>query len=211
LLNRIQLQLVLQLSCIFFQLNIEANFVLQVNIICLGGDLTVKMKLHSLKIKDELQGRLSSCPQYLACSVQKNDESSASTGPFDPHAREMSIVLPEDDEIFKDALPDFMSLSETGIYSQNMDIAHCGMMGNINDPGFESSEAFSHGNDLAKGKGISGEIFYEAEGTDNSDFVSVNFLTRSSGSRYYNGVDTQVPKPSILHFKSRPNNIYLLH
>lgn len=153
------------------------------------------MKLHSLKIKDELQGRLSSCPQYLACSVQKNAESSASTGPFDPHAREMSIVLPEDDEIFKDALPDFMSLSETGIFLQNMDLAHCGME-DINDPGFESSEAFSHEKDLAKGKGISGEIFYEAEGTDNSDFVSVTFLTRSSGSRYYNGVDTQVPKLS---------------
>jgi hypothetical protein len=68
---------------------------------------------------------------------------------------------------------------------------------------------------LTKAKGISGEIFYEAEGTDNSDFVCmivcVNFLTRSSGLRYYNGVDTQVPKPSILHLKSRPNKISMLH
>ncbi|XP_062178337.1 uncharacterized protein LOC133883124 isoform X2 [Alnus glutinosa] len=184
----------------------------KVNIICLEGDLTVKMKLHSLKIKDELQGRLSSCPQYLACSVQKNAESSASTGPFDPHAREMSIVLPEEDEIFKDALPDFMSLSETGIYSQNMDLAHCGMMGDINDPGFESSEAFSHEKDLSKGKGISSEIFYEAEGTDNSDFVSVTFLTRSSGSRYYNGVDTQmsIRMSKLEFFCNRPTLVALI-
>jgi hypothetical protein len=101
------------------------------------------MKLHSLKIKDELQGRLSSCAQYLACSVQKNDESSASTGPFDPHAREMSTVLPEDDEIFKDALPDFVFIRNRHLFTKY--IAHCGMMGDINDPGFESSEAFSHG------------------------------------------------------------------
>ncbi len=143
------------------------------------------MKLHSLKIIDELQGRLSLSPRYLACSVQKNDKSSTSTGIFDPHAREMSMILPEDDDIFKDALPDFM----------------CGVMGDISDPtGFESSEAFSLEKDLGKGKGTSCEIFYEAEGSDNSDFVSVTFSTRSSGSPDYDGVDTQVLKLSILDF-----------
>lgn len=169
------------------------------------------MKLHSLKIIDELQGRLSLSPQYLACSVQKNEKSSASPGICDPLAKEMSIMLPEDDDIFKDALPEFMSLSDTGIYSQIMDMAHCGVMGDISDPtGFESSEDFSHEKDLGKGKGTLGEIFYEAEGSDNSDFVSVTFSTRSSVSPDYDGVDTQVLKMSILDFESTCINIGLL-
>lgn len=169
------------------------------------------MKLHSLKIKDELQGRLSLSPQYLACSVEKNDKSPDFNGTFDAHAREMPIVLPEEDDIFKDALPDFMSLSEASICSQNIDMDDCGMMRDVRDPaqsGF--AEACSLDKDLRKGKGISSEVFYEAEGSDYSDFVSVAFLTRSSGSPDYDGVDTQVPELNILHFKSTLNSISLL-
>lgn len=183
----------------------------KVNLICLDGDLTVKMKLHSLKIKDELQSRSSLCPQYLACSVQKNDDSAASTGAVDPQ-REMSTAVTEDDDIFKDALPDFMSFSETSIYSQNIDIAHCGIMGDINDPGLEPSEAISHEKGLAKGRGIPSEIFYEAEGSNNSDFVSLTFLTRSSGSSSYNGVDTQmsIRMSKLEFFCNRPTLVALI-
>ncbi|KAF3970469.1 hypothetical protein CMV_005848 [Castanea mollissima] len=185
----------------------------KVHIIRREGDLRVKMKLHSLKIIDELQGRLSLSPQYLACSVQKNEKSSASPGIFDPHAKEMSIMLPEDDDIFKDALPEFMSLSDTGIYSQIMDMAHCGVMGDISDPsGFESSKDFSHEKDLGKGKGTFGEIFYEAEGSDNSDFVSVTFSTRSSVSPDYDGVDTQmsIRMSKLEFFCNRPTLVALI-
>lgn len=118
--------------------------------------------------------------------------------------------LSENDDIFKDALPDFMSLSDIGIYSPNIDVGHCETMVDMSDPSlFESAEAFSHEKDLGKGKGISGEIYYEAEGSDNLDFVSVTFSTRSSGSPGYDGVDTQVSELNILDFESGLDNISL--
>lgn len=153
----------------------------------------VKMKLHSLKIKDELQSRLAMNTQYLAYSVLKDDHIFIFPGTFDPHRKELSLTLPEDDDIFKDALPDFMSLPDPGIYSQNMDITQCLRIGDINDrAGNESAEALIHDTDLRKGKGISGEVFYEAQGSDSSDFVSVTFLTRSPSSPDYDGIDTKV-------------------
>ncbi|CAL5415223.1 unnamed protein product [Camellia sinensis] len=80
----------------------------EVHVIRLEGDLTVKMKLHSLKIKDELQGSLSSGPKYLACSVLKTDPLFASPSTLDPLVKEVPAVISEEDDIFKDASPDFM-------------------------------------------------------------------------------------------------------
>lgn len=158
------------------------------------GDLTVKMKLHSLKIKDELQGRLSTGPQYLACSVQGSDEIFSSSGSVGPHGKEMSAAPHEDDDTFTDALPEFISSSDAGMYSQFSDITAFGKIGNVRDStGFESAEALLHENDLVNGRGISSEIFYEAEGSNYSDFVSVIFSTRSPSSHDYDGIDTQVP------------------
>ena len=150
----------------------------------------VKTKLHSLKIKDELQGRLSGNPQYLACSVLKNDSSLESHQTCDPHGNEMCGVHPDDDDTFKDALPEFMSLTDSGALSQYMDMKDAS--------GFESAEVLIHEKDLVKGKGLSGEIFYEAQGGDDLDFVSVAFSTGGSGSPVYDGVDTQVYRMSII-------------
>ncbi|KAK1391162.1 hypothetical protein POM88_019340 [Heracleum sosnowskyi] len=50
----------------------------KVHVVRCEGDLTVKVKLHSLKIKDKLQASSNLSPQYLACSVQKDDCSLAS-------------------------------------------------------------------------------------------------------------------------------------
>ena len=101
----------------------------------------------------------------------------------------MSVAVYEDDDIFedndifKDALPEFASLSD----------AACGTTGqNVGHARFESAEALIQEQDLVIGRGISGEIFYEAEGGDYKDFVSVVFSTRSPSSNDYNGTDTQV-------------------
>lgn len=162
----------------------------KVHIIRWEGDLTVKMKLHSLKIKDEFQRQVSKNSQYLACSVLKNDHTFAVPSKFDQ--KELSMVLPEDDDIFDDALPDFMSLSDPSICSQNMDIAH-----DI---------------DSGVGKGISSETFYEAQGNDYSDFVSVIFLTRSPGSPDYDGIDTQmsIRMSKLEVFCNRPTLVALI-
>lgn len=156
------------------------------------GDLTIRMKLHSLQIRDVLQGCLSASPQYLAYSVLGNDNRFSSPDITDPHEKEMPVAVNEDDDTFKDALPEFASLSDAACYSQNLDTTPCGTTGeNIGTAGFESAEALIQEQDLVIGRGIS-EIFYEAEGGDHMDFVSVIFSTRSPSSQDYDGIDTQV-------------------
>ncbi|KAL5541456.1 hypothetical protein UlMin_009166 [Ulmus minor] len=163
----------------------------KVHMIQCEGDLTVKMKLHSLKIRDELQGCLSKSPQYLACSVLKNDSVVSSSDVIDPHGTQMPGLLNEDDDTFTDALPDFASLSDAGI---------------------DSAKVLTYEKDLAMGKGISSEIFYEAEGGDHSDFVSVIFFTRSPSSPDYNGIDTQlsVRMSKLDFFCNRPTLVALI-
>lgn len=131
------------------------------------GDLTVKVKLHSLKIKDELQASSNLSPQYLACSVQKDDDSLASLSGVEPQENE---PLPtEDDDIFKDALPDFSSF-------------------------YDSAESIISERDTVVGRTNSADVFYEAEDIEDSHFVSLTFLTRNTSSPDYDGVDSQVLK-----------------
>ncbi|XP_050117405.1 uncharacterized protein LOC126595103 isoform X2 [Malus sylvestris] len=177
------------------------------------GDLTLKMKLHSLKIKDELQVRLLTTPQYLACSVLNIDDLVSSPGIVDPHMKEMSALLHEDDDTFTDALPDFMSNSDTGLGSQIMDMDTCATTEDVNDDtGFATPQAIIHEKKLVKEKVISGEIFYEADGGDNSNFVSVTFLTRSPSSPDYDGIDTQMNlrMSKLEFFCNRPTLVALI-
>ncbi|KAL3812236.1 hypothetical protein ACJIZ3_013504 [Penstemon smallii] len=139
----------------------------KVHVSCCMNDLTVKMKLHSLKIMDELQGPLSSNSQYLACSVITDHHSLSSPNNLEAQVEDLFAVAVEEDDIFKDALPDFMSLPD-------------------------SAETGIHEKDLSRGKVVPSDVFYEALGSDDSDFVSVTFLTRNPGSPDYNGIDTQM-------------------
>lgn len=130
------------------------------------GDLTVRMNLHLLKMKDELQNP-STGPHYLACSVVENDHTSAPVGIVNPVVEEVLVSLVEEDDDFTDALTDFMSLPD-------------------------SVEALAHDKEPVKARGNSGDIFYEAEGIDDSDFVSLTFLKRTPESPDYDGIDTQM-------------------
>ncbi|MFQ6646375.1 hypothetical protein Gotur_019075 [Gossypium turneri] len=172
--------------------------------ISLGSDLLLKTKLHSLKIKDELQGRLSGDPQYLACSVLKNDTSLQSHQICGSHGNQMSELHLDDDDTFKDALPEFMSLTDPGALSQYMDMQDAS--------GFESSEVLNHENSLLQGKRLSGEIFYEAQGGDDLDFVCVTFSKRGSGSPFYDGIDTQmsIRMSKLEFFCNRPTLVALI-
>lgn len=127
----------------------------------------MKVKLHSLKIKDELQATSNLSPQYLACSVQKDDNSLNSPSSIEPQGNE--LLPTEDDDIFKDALPDFLSLSD-------------------------SAEAIISEKDTTVGRTNSADVFYEAEDVEDSHFVSLIFLTRSTSSPDYDGVDSQVSR-----------------
>ena len=167
-------------------------------IVCWEGDLTVKTKLHSLKIKDELQCRLSSSSQYLACSVQGNDHLFASPRNLDPPGNGLPMAQPEEDDIFNDALQDFMSLHDQESDLQHMDMARPVQMEDVtNFMEVDSDVPLIQEMDPGKGKGSSSEIFFEAQDSGNSDFVSVTFLKRNPGSPDYDGIDTQVPNTSI--------------
>ncbi|KAI4335042.1 hypothetical protein L6164_013726 [Bauhinia variegata] len=160
----------------------------KVHVILADGDLTVKTKLHSLKIKDELQGRLSAAPHYLALSVVKNETLSTCSGSFDSHGKDMQIGVPEDDDSFKDALSEFFCQPDTGNYLENMDL------------------------DQEELIGVDAEEFYEAEGGEISDFVSVIFSRRSSDSPDYDGIDTQmsVRMSKLEFFCNRPTIVALI-
>ncbi|CAL1397515.1 unnamed protein product [Linum trigynum] len=164
------------------------------------GDLTVKMKLHSLKIRDELQCYPSTKPQYLVCSVVKNDKPLASPRTPEPQGREMSVVGYDDNDTFTDALPDFLNLSDP-IYSPRLDMSHS-----------VSSEFDSADENAMQRKSISSEIFYEAQADDNVDFVSVVFSTRNSASPDYEGIDTQmsIRMSKLEFFCNRPTLVALI-
>ncbi|PON64877.1 Phosphatidylinositol-4, 5-bisphosphate phosphodiesterase gamma [Parasponia andersonii] len=184
----------------------------KVHMIRCEGDLTIRMKLHSLQIRDELRGRLSASPQYLACSVLRNDRTYSSPDITDPH-EEMPVAANEDDDAFKDALPEFATLSDATCNSQNLDPAPCGTTGlNIGPVGFESAKALIQEQDLVIGRGVSGEIFYEAEGGDYMDFVSVIFSSRTPSSHDYDGIDTQmsVRMSKLEFFCNRPTLVALI-
>lgn len=167
------------------------------HIVCWEGDLTVKMKLHSLRIKDDLQGSSSTSSQYLACSVQETDRLFASPRILDPPGEEMSMAQLEEDDIFRDALQDFMSLPDQESNLQHKDTVKSTWTEDVIDfVEVDSGPPLIPGMSPGKGKGTSGEIFFEAEDNNSSDFVSVTFLTRNPGSPDYDGIDTQVLKMS---------------
>ncbi|XP_052204938.1 uncharacterized protein LOC127809843 isoform X2 [Diospyros lotus] len=185
----------------------------KVHVVSSEGDLIVKMKLHSLKITDELQGSSSLSPKYLACSVLKNGVLFASPRSLDPPAKERASVVSEDDDIFKDALPDLLSMHDLGTHSPNFDITYGARLSNISeDTDFESVGDLVHEKETGKVKSASDDCFYEAEGSDNSDFVSVMFSTRSPTSPNYDGIDTQmsIRMSKLEFFCNRPTLVALI-
>ncbi|GAB2217585.1 hypothetical protein Droror1_Dr00000784 [Drosera rotundifolia] len=80
----------------------------KVHLVLGEGNLAVNVKLHSLKIKDELQGHLAAEPQYLAYSVVKNEQFIASPTALEAHVKDVSSIFMEEEDIFNDALPEFL-------------------------------------------------------------------------------------------------------
>ncbi|PPS16895.1 hypothetical protein GOBAR_AA03703 [Gossypium barbadense] len=176
----------------------------KVKMISSTSELVLKTKLHSLKIKDELQGRLSGNPHYLACSVLKYDSSLESNQTCDLNGDEMSGVHQDDDDTFKDALSEFVSSTNSDSLSHYMDM--------VDAYRFESDEVLIDEQDLAQGKGLSGEIFYDAQGGEDLDFVSVTFSRKGSGSPVYDGIDSKMSiRMSKLEFCcNRPTLVALI-
>ncbi|KAK4798434.1 hypothetical protein SAY86_030760 [Trapa natans] len=174
----------------------------KVHVICWESNLTIKTKLHSLKIKDELRGSLSAGSEYLAYSVQNHDNLAVSSGKNNFSSTVISSDQIEEDDIFGDALSDFMSTDSPS--------PRTGDMNNVTS--FDSSDVTVSENDFGKGRGFSADVFYEAEDNDSSDFVSVNFSTRNSSSPDYDGIDTQmtISMSRLEFFCNRPTVVALI-
>lgn len=168
-----------------------ASFV-QVNLVCVRDDLNVKMKLHSLKVKDELQSWHSASVQYLACSVLKNKGSSTSFV-LDSNCDEIPTTVMEEDDIFRDALPDFLHITDHSRSSDTPRGTKCGLL-DLSPHSFAADfyETLHFKKEMLDGKKIFNEDFCDTHDIEESDFVSVTFTTRSCGSLFYDGIDTQV-------------------
>ncbi|CAL9040995.1 unnamed protein product [Musa banksii] len=185
----------------------------KVNFTRSASDLIVKMKLHSLKIKDELQGCLSNFPEYLVCSVMSDKLKARKSDTLDVSETIFEPFSLEEDDCFTDALPDFLSTPDQSSCSNYIDLAsnlgpgadhfenHAGV--NHNDPS-------DHDKDHMNGK--AGEIFYEAQDSNISDFVAITFLTRYPDSRLYVGIDTQmiIRMSALEFFCNRPTLVALI-
>lgn len=164
------------IDSLFCILNVFNFSFIQVNIFRSRCNLTIKTKLHSLKILDELQGQLSTHPQYLARSVVKEKTASRVDA-------EVQNIFWEEDDCFIDALSDFMSTPDQTFHNSLFP-----------PDSFDqySGCSFESGLNLGDAKERSGEVFYEAWDTNISDFVVVTFFSRSPDSPQYDGIDTQV-------------------
>ncbi|CAE5959607.1 unnamed protein product [Arabidopsis arenosa] len=183
----------------------------KVHVISSESGLTVRTKLHSLKIKDELQQQQTGSAQYLAYSVLKNEDIQDSLGTCDSFDKEMPVGHADDEDAYTDALPEFLSPTEPG--TPDMDMIQCSMMMDSDEHvGLQDTEGVFHEKDTSQGKGLCDEVFYEVQGGEFSDFVSVVFLTRSSSSHDYNGIDTQmsIRMSKLEFFCSRPTVVALI-
>ncbi|KAJ1696999.1 hypothetical protein LUZ63_005511 [Rhynchospora breviuscula] len=77
----------------------------KVNLARYTGDLTIKTKLHSLKIEDMLQGPLSLAQQYLLISVVNEELPDTDSPMLDSEVDQSGFIIEEDS--FKDALMEF--------------------------------------------------------------------------------------------------------
>lgn len=145
----------------------------------------MKTKLHSLKIKDELQGRLSMSSKYLACSVI--DEVVEPTCSGTPEKEGDLSTFSVDEDSFMDALTDFTSDQNCNLHENEIPK----LVSDANDYTETSSKDGSwFDGDPQKVK--PSEIFYEAQDNNVTDFVVLTFLSRSPDSCLYDGIDSQV-------------------
>ncbi|EPS74076.1 hypothetical protein M569_00677, partial [Genlisea aurea] len=158
----------------------------KVNVTSWANDITIKMKLNSLKVIDELQGPVSKISKYLACSVVVDPHGSRHIS--DSVGVEFTSPTVEEDDIFTDALPDFLT-------------SH------------DSAECVFHEKDESGRIIDPSDIFYEAMESDESDFVSVLFLKRDPGSPNYDGIDTQmsVQMSKLEFYCNRPTVVALIN
>ncbi|CAL5058295.1 unnamed protein product [Urochloa decumbens] len=177
----------------------------KVTVVQSSRGLSVKTKLHSLKIKDELQGRLSTSSKYLACSVIDESVEASCSGTPDKEGDLMPFAMDEDS--FMDALTDFTSDQNCNLHDNEIP----NLVSDANDyTEMSSKDDVWFDGDQQKVK--PSEIFYEAQDDNVTDFVVLTFLSRSPDSCLYDGIDSQMSiRMSALEFYcNRPTLVALI-
>ncbi|KAJ7520814.1 hypothetical protein O6H91_19G024000 [Diphasiastrum complanatum] len=169
-------------------------------------DMSMGIRLHALKVKDRLQGSVSSC-QYIACSVLSSSEELEARKHLTPSSSEN---LDEESELFRDALSDFNAGSSE-----------------INPLGLDSSSSSSQTDGVSRRKpsvlrldptylvkaGRMTDFIFEDLEEEALDFVSVLLFIRQSGSPDYDGTDTQmsINMATLDFFCNRPTVVALIN
>uniref|UniRef100_A0ACD5YZI2 Uncharacterized protein n=1 Tax=Avena sativa TaxID=4498 RepID=A0ACD5YZI2_AVESA len=182
----------------------------KVNVVQSSRGLSVKTKLHSLKIKDELQGRLSMSTKYLVCSVINEDlesvpkkkEDMECEGSCRPDGEGQPKSFSVEEDSFMDALADFTPDQSSNLHDLD---TPSNSMSDVND----YTLCYDDG-DQQKVKHT--EIFYEAQDNNVTDFVVLTFLSRTPDSCLYDGIDSQMSiRMSALEFYcNRPTLVALI-
>ncbi|BAF08745.2 Os02g0470400 [Oryza sativa Japonica Group] len=177
-----------------------------VNVVQSSRGLSVKTKLHSLKIKDELQGRLSMSSNYLACSVINDNLETVDSSSPDEEDHRKSFSVEEDS--FMDALTDFTPDQSPNL--QDLEIPSNSIFDPDGHTQLSSKDGLSFDGDQQKVKPT--EVFYEAQDNNINDFVVLTFLTRTPDSCLYDGIDSQMCiRMSALEFYcNRPTLVALI-
>ncbi|KAL6841988.1 hypothetical protein ACP4OV_028188 [Aristida adscensionis] len=178
----------------------------KVNVVQSSRGLSVRTKLHSLQIKDELQGRLSMSSKYLACSVINESAEATCSGAPEKDADLSPFSVDEDS--FMDALTDFTPEQSSSPHENEIPP-------NLISDTNEYTEMMSKDGlwfDGDKKKVKPTEIFYEAQDNNVTDFIVVTFLSRSPDSCLYDGIDSQmIIRMSALEFYcNRPTLVSLI-
>ena len=161
---------------------------LQVTVTQWENDLTLGMKLHSLKIEDKLQGHVSSTCKYVARFVLKNNGQNTFDEDVEKHSSESVTKIFDEDDYFKDALSDFGgSCDSLSVLPSNLS--------SLYDTPRDSSCDFETTIIDSKADLYSGALNLAEEQVDEKnsvDFISVTFVTRQPDSAAYDGTDTLV-------------------
>ncbi|XP_047337153.1 uncharacterized protein LOC124940662 [Impatiens glandulifera] len=176
----------------------------KVHVICCKSDFNVKMKLHSFKILDELQGSRTSGPHYLACSALRSDSHN-----LDDQEKDFPSVVLEEDDTFADALSDFVSLPDSGSY---FEMVYSSVPADIENTETDQDARLAYDMNAITRKSISDDTFFEAQGSDDSDFICVTFSTRNPNSPDYDGMDTKmnIRMSKLEFFCNRPTLVALI-
>ncbi|KAL3679175.1 hypothetical protein R1sor_022131 [Riccia sorocarpa] len=184
-------------------------------------DMLIGVKLHSLKIEDELQGHVGPSCRYIARSVISLNnldtidatEKQVSGIPESLPTLNLSVDDDDDDD-FDDALPDFGSPHSSFSAAQSPSGSFRGSSAKLEPSSSEKSLPHwgLNPSSAMEAEKLLDEIFNEHEEVEVSDFVNLRLIIRHKESVDYDGTDTQmsIRMATLDFFCNRPTVVAII-